>query len=362
MLIVDGHEDLAWNMMTFGRDYTLSAAETRARERGTQVPAHNGHTMLGWPDWIRGRVAVIFATLFAAPGRRGLGAWDTQCYADPHEAHQRYRIQLERYRRLVEEHPGKFHLIHGLNDLEAVLAGWQAGEAGEPGVGLVILMEGADGVRDPGELPEWFAGGVRILGPAWAGNRYVGGTGEPGPLTPEGRDLLDGMAELGMILDLSHLAEEAALYALDAYPGVLVASHSNARALLPESRSPDRHLSDLVIRRIAEREGVVGIVLGNRFLKGGWQPSEGRQAVTLNHVTAQIDHVCQLTGDARHAALGSDFDGGFGLEAVPSGLDSVADLRLIGEALGARGYSPKAVEAVLGGNWLNLLRRALPEA
>jgi membrane dipeptidase len=169
------------------------------------------------------------------------------------------------------------------------------------------------------------------------------------------------MAELGLILDLSHLAEEAALQALDRYPGPLIASHSNARALLRGSRAPDRHLSDRVIRGIAERGGVVGVVLCNAFLKAGWQRADGRQAVTLHDVAAHIDHVCQVVGDARHVGLGSDFDGGFGVDSVPEGIGSVGDLQAIGGILADRGYEPGDVEAVLGGNWLDRLRRALPE-
>jgi membrane dipeptidase len=81
----------------------------------------------------------------------------------------------------------------------------------------------------------------------------------------------------------------------------------------------------------------------------------------LEDVFAHIDHVCQLVGDARHVGLGSDFDGGFGLESIPVGLDSAADLRLIGDALSRHGYPAADVEAVLGGNWLHLLERGLPE-
>ena len=70
MIIVDAHQDLAWNMLAFGRDYTHAAAETRLQERGGPTPQRNGDALLGWPDYQRGKVAVIFATLFAAPARR----------------------------------------------------------------------------------------------------------------------------------------------------------------------------------------------------------------------------------------------------------------------------------------------------
>jgi len=116
-----------------------------------------------------------------------------------------------------------------------------------------------------------------------------------------------------------------------------------------------------MIRRLVERDGVIGMVPYNRFLKGGWLPEDGRAAVTLEHVIRQIDHVCQLAGDAQHAGLGSDFDGGFGLDQIPAGLDSIADLRFIGESLAQSGYQPADVDAILSGNWLRMLRRGLPE-
>jgi membrane dipeptidase len=362
MILVDGHEDLAWNAITFGRDYTKSVAETRAQENNTEVPKHNGQTLLGWPEWVKGRIAVIFATLFAAPERRKEGPWDTLCYRDFDQAYQLYRSNLAYYQRLDEEHGDKFQLISGCRDLEGILNQWNGVDSKDPQIGLVLLMEGAEGVREPSAVQEWFDAGVRILGPAWTGTRYAGGTGEPGPLTPAGRTLLDAMTEVGMILDLSHMSEEGSLEALDRYEGSLIASHSNPLALMPHSRRPERYLSDRVIVGIAERGGVIGIVLPNYFLVDGWKPEDGRDAVTLDNVVAHIDHICQLLGSAKYVGIGSDFDGGFGLDKVPSGLDSVADLGLIGDVLSERGYQLEEVEGVLGGNWLNMLRQALPES
>ena len=101
------------------------------------------------------------------------------------------------------------------------------------------------------------------------------------------------------------------------------------------------------------------MVLYNRFLLGGWTREQGRQAVTVDQVVAHIDHICQLVGNAEHVGIGTDFDGGLGLQDVPDGLDSIADLGFIGSALQARGYSQGEVEAILGGNWLRILRRIL---
>ena len=361
MIIVDGHEDLAWNALTFDRDYTRSALETREKEEGTSIPERNGDTLLGWPEWVQGGVAVVFATLFSTPLRWKKEPWDVRCYSDAEEAHSLYRSDLAYYHRLVDEHAEKFHLILDKHDLAITESAWQKTEEEEQSVGMVLLMEGADGVRLPEELQEWFDGGVRILGPAWAATRYAGGTGEPGPLTNLGRELLDAMAEVGMILDLAHLADEGAVEALDFFRGSILVSHTSPLALVPNAEKPERHITDLVIRLTAEREGVIGLVLGNRFLKDGWEPSHGRDAVTLSDVATGIDYICQMLGDATHVGLGSDFDGGFGLDKVPQGLDSVADLRLIGESLDARGYKKQDIEGILGGNWMRFLQRSLPE-
>jgi membrane dipeptidase len=221
-------------------------------------------------------------------------------------------------------------------------------------------MEGADAIREPAEVAEWFAAGVRLVGPAWAKTRYAGGTGDPGPLTPAGRDLLHAMAEVGMILDLSHMTDEGILEALESYPGPLVASHCNTRSLVPTT-CPERHLTDDMARRIAARQGVIGVMLFNCFLKDGLKFGGPRQLVTMAEVIAHIDHYCQLVGHTRHIGLGSDFDGGFGLADVPTDFESIADLGKIGEALAQRGYAPADIEGIMGGNWLKLLQRTLPE-
>src|ERR1041384_1947695 len=114
-----------------------------------------------------------------------------------------------------------------------------------------------------------------------------------------------------------------------------------------------------MIQRLAERGGVIGIVPYNRFLKSGWQSGDGKTGVTLTDVIAMIDHVCQVTGSAAHVGLGSDFDGGFGVESTPLEIDTVADLQKIGAALKARDSAEKDVAGILGLNWIELLRRGL---
>ncbi len=358
LLIVDSHEDLAWNALTFGRDYMRSVAETRALEAGGPVPERNGNTLLGYPEWVRGRVAVVFATLFAMPERWKTAAWEP-AYRTPAEARVMYSAQMDHYQRWVDEHSTQLKLIGGRSDLELVLATWRPGEAGSPIIGLLPLMEGAEGIANPSELEDWVRRGVRAIGPAWASNAYCGGTAEPGGLTQLGQELLEDMESLGLILDLSHMDEAAALPALDRYSGVVMASHSNVRKLVPEHPKPNRHLSDETIARLAERQAVIGIVPYNPFLRGDWTTAMGKQAVSIVRVLDQIDHVCQVVGDAAHVGIGSDFDGGPGLEKVPAEIDTIADLHLLRAGLEQRGFTPAEVQGIFSGNWLNLLRRSL---
>jgi membrane dipeptidase len=366
-LIVDGHQDLAWNILAFGRDYTRSAAETRRLELATDTPSRNGDTLLGYPDYQHGRVALIFATLFAAPDRRKLGDWDFLCYPDDdvEAAHRLYSQQLDTYHQLINDHPDKFKLVSNRAELESLLELWVTAQrdtplrTNDPPVGLLILMENAEGIRSPAELDLWWDRGIRIIGPAWAGTRYCGGTREPGPLTAAGYALLEGMAELGFILDLSHMDEEAVLQALNAYPGRIIASHANAQALL-KGLDSNRHLTDRMLYGLLARDAVIGVVPANGFLLPGWKEQGGRETVTLEHVVAQIDYVCQAAGDANHAAIGSDFDGGFGLQSVPGTIDSIADLQKLAPLLSAKGYRDEDVAAIFGGNWLSLLRESLP--
>lgn len=383
-LLIDAHQDLAWNALTFGRDYTRSAAETRQIEaaNGSLAPQRNGDTTLGWPDYQRGNVAIIFSTLYVAPAKQKMGDWDSEFYRDYNEARVRYRTQVDFYHKLADTHPDKFRLLQTRTELQnhlthwaehaARLAKYRVKQAEQPPtdepdsppthpVGLVLLMEGAEGVREPAELEEWWARGVRLIGPAWAGTRFCGGTREPGPLTPDGYALLDGMASAGFTLDLSHMDAEAALQALDHYPGPIIASHANANALLKDFPT-NRHLPDPVIRGLIEREGVIGVIPANHFLKVGWRRASGsrKEEVTLQQIVAHIDYICQLAGNAQHAGIGSDFDGGFGLQAVPAELDTIADLQKLVPLLAEKGYSDEDIANILGLNWLRILERTLP--
>jgi membrane dipeptidase len=360
-LIVDAHADIAYNMLKYGRDYTRSAHETRQLEVGSQAGLDNEDALLGWPDYQRGQVAVIFSTIYATPARWSTGVNKLQVYKTFDEAHAFYLEQLMTYHWMTDSTPDKFRLIASTRDLDLILSHWKnpSPEGGHP-VGMVVLMEGAEGIRSLSELEEWYELGVRLIGPAWVGTRYCGGWREPGPLTDEGRKLLSAMSDYNFTLDLSHMDEQAAVESLDIYRGPIVGTHGNCLSLMPNDNS-NRHFSDRIIEGIIERDGVVGVVPYNSYLKAGWVVEKNkREEVPLRYVADHLDHICQIAGDALHAGIGSDFDGGFGLQSIPPEIDTVADLQKLTSLLQERSYSEIDITNILGGNWITRLKRDLP--
>jgi len=342
---IDGHLDLAYNALALGRDLALELDELRARERRARETA-----MVTWPELRRADVAVVFGTLFAKPdkpprpGAPPAADLAYPGYRDAEGAHAQARAQLDWYR--AAEDAGHARLIRSRADLDTHLAERAASDPDRRRTGVVVLMEGADPVRTPDELATWVDRGVRLLGPAWHATRFCGGTTEPGGLTALGEELVDAMSALALPLDVSHLAEEAFWQALARHRGPVLASHANARTLTPT----DRHLSDAMLDALAQRDAVVGLVLGNPFL----DPAAAPEAVTLETVARQARHVAGRVGWAR-LAIGSDLDGGFGREETPVGLERMGDFARLAEAV-----PPEHRDGVLGGHWLAFLRRALP--
>lgn len=351
MFIVDAHLDLAYNAIRHNRNLLKPVAEIRQAEAGKPQP--NGISLVSFPELREANVGLVFGTIFVMPANsRFAGAEDgTLTFHTAEQAHQIGQVQLDYYHRLADE-VDYIRLVGNSAELEEVVASYQNGQ--QKLVGIVPLMEGADPIREPAEVEMWYERGLRIIGLAWDDTRYAPGAwGAGGGLTKEGHQLLDVMASFGFILDLTHMSEEASLTCLDQYEGTIIATHSNTRALVP---SP-RQLSDTQIRRIAERDGVIGIVLANSFLKADHPRRGPKEGVTLEHVVAHIDHICQVVGDAAHIGIGTDFDGGFGAESVPAEIKNLSDLSLIGTALKERGYGQEDIDGFMGQNWLKMLRR-----
>lgn len=335
--IVDAHLDMADNVL-IGRDYDRTAAEVR----GTDDPKRP-KCMVTLRELERGGVAVAFGTLYTGTNKfddDGVGIYKRP----PNES---ARKQLDVY--LGWEDSGRARIIRSRSDLDAHLNAWQ--DDGK--LGVVILIEGGDSISSPDHLGEWWDAGVRVIGPAWSATRYCGGTRRPGPLTPLGRELLLAMKELGVILDVSHMAEESFWDSLEVGFHRVIATHSNARAIVPD-RLPDRHLSDEMIAALGKHDGVIGIVPANAFLDDECFDRKATKKLMLEAVGRHLDHMAAIAG-WDHVGIGSDLDGGFGVNETPVELESAADLFKIGDLV-----PPDAREGVLGGNWLRVLSESLP--
>src|SRR5262249_1188507 len=208
----------------------------------------------------------------------------------------------------------------------------------------------------PEQIPQWWNAGLRIIGPAHYGpSPYAHGTGTTGGLFPPGPALLKAMEEVGMILDVTHLSDESFDEALDLYGGPVLASHHNRRSLVPDQRQ----LTDDQIQRLIARGAVIGAALDAWMLYPNWIRGQTQpEVVGLEAVIDHIDHVCQLAGNAHHAALGSDLDGGFGTEQTPRDLDTIGDLQRVPDLLRQRGYSSTDIQNICYGNWLRFFREA----
>lgn len=361
MLIVDAHLDLAWNALQWNRDLLCSVYTIRAQERRTSGKGR-GLGTVAFPEMRQGRIALAFATLLARSTGSPVPHLD---FLSPLQCYGIAQGQLAYYRAL--ERAGHVRIITDLAGLNRHMADWEAWDAmddpdadGAPPLGFVISMEGADPILSPDQLQEWWEAGLRVLGITHFGSgHYAGGTGVELDLTESGVALLAEMERLGMILDVTHSSDQSFWQALEQYNGPVLASHNNCRSLVPHQRQ----LSDEQLKALFERDGVIGAVFDAWMLDLHWTAGGlTSENVSIADVVAHIDHVCQLAGNSRHAAIGSDLDGGFGREQVPHDLDTIADLQRLTGLLADRGYADADIAAIMYGNWLRLLRQCWPVA
>ncbi|GHF30302.1 membrane dipeptidase [Deinococcus metalli] len=321
-LLIDGHLDLAYNAGE-GRDLSGSVEALRAAD-----PIAGQRATVTFPELRRSGLRVCLGTLFAMPRTPA----SPQGYTDAAGARAQALSQLDQYRRWQDA--GEIVLLRDRAEVAAHVARPDAP------LGVVLLMEGADPLRTPDDLAQWVEWGVRIVGPAWGATRYAGGTDAPGPLTPAGRELVAAMRDLGVTLDASHLDDAAFWDAADLGPR-MIASHSNARSLVPGNR----HLTDDMACAIAEADGVIGLVYLSRFLRA--VPDSVR--VPLDALAEHARHYADIVGWDR-VALGTDMDGGFGAEKTPLGIETYVDVPAVLDLL------PEDARAgVAGGNWARWL-------
>lgn len=213
----------------------------------------------------------------------------------------------------------------------------EAGEqTGTLPLGYILSLEGADSIVHVDYLQQAYADGLRALGPAHYGpGRYANGTDSTGHLNEAGKALLKEMEKLGIILDATHLCDDAFWDAMELFNGPVWASHNNCRALV----NHNRQFSDEMIRTLIAKGAVIGGALDAWMMVPGWVRGVSMPEAMhckLEIVIDHLDHICQIAGNARHVGMGTDLDGGYGREQCPYDLDTIADLQRMTGLLAAR--------------------------
>lgn len=223
-------------------------------------------------------------------------------------------------------------------------------------VAALLHLEGAECIDPDLLVLEALHGlGLRSLGPVWSrptlwadgvpfGYGQDGDTGRG--LTEDGRRLVARCAELGMVVDTSHLTMKG-FWDIAEMGLPLVATHSNAFSLCPVTRN----LTDTQLRAIGETGGMVGLNLATVFLSdAGWHTGQAG----IEDCLRQIEALIEGAGED-HVGLGSDFDGA----RLPQGMDSAADLQKLVAAMEAAGFGAALIGKLCSGNWLRFLRGVL---
>ena len=357
--ILDCHLDLAWNALGYKRDLTLPLAHLNRGEQGLCDHRGRGLATTTLPEMRNGGVGLCLATVIArTPVGEAAAAIHGSLldYPTPAAAGAVATGQLAYYRALAEQ--GEVVLLATGDELVSHARAWRAGA--ERRVAIVLAMEGSDPIISPRHVARWYAAGLRVASLVHYGlGRYAGGTGTEEGLTAAGRELLAAFDEVGLILDLTHLSDPAFFQTLDHFAGPIMASHQNCRSLVPGGRQ----FTDEQLRLVLDRQGIVAVACDAWMLYPDWVRGETScELVPMTTLADHIDHICQLAGDARHVAIGSDLDGGFGSNQTPRELTSIADLQRLAAILGDRGYRRDQVQAVLGDNALRFLAAHLPAA
>ena len=297
---------------------------------------------------------------------------------DAGKAWQTANTQIDAVEAMVGRHPDKFALLRSPRDIERLQQGSK--------VLLALGMEnGAPIGDDLSQVAKFHARGVRYITLAHGRNNRISDSATDtaprwGGLSPFGRQVVEEMNRVGIMVDVSHLSEDAIRQAVELSSVPVIASHSALRHFTPGFQ---RNLSDENVKAIAARGGVVQVPFGSMFVDAGAAKTYSdfvtareayRQAklagaaagqpytatepqfpkvapASLAAVLDNLDRVVQLTG-VDHAGIGSDFDGVNG--ALVSELHSVADYPLLVAGLQQRGYKDADIRKILGGNLLRV--------
>lgn len=353
LFIIDAHLDLSMNAMEWNRDLRVSIEELNGREAGMTDKPDRGNATITFDELRKGNIGLVVATQIARNVKPGstLPGW-----LSPEQAWAQTQGQLAWYKTMEED--GHMRMIRTGKDLEDHLSSWNSGDKT---IGYILSLEGADSLVNISYVERAYRYGLRAVGPGHYGpGRYANGTDSSGKLNADGIALLKEMERLNMILDATHLNDDAFWDALGRFRGNIWASHNNCRRFVDHNRQ----YSDEMIRALLERGAVIGVALDAWMMVPGWVRGKSTPRTmncSLEIMADNIDHICQLAGNTDHAAIGSDLDGAFGREQCPYDLETIADMQKVFPMLRSRGYTDEDLRKIAHGNWLRFMRAALPE-
>lgn len=249
--------------------------------------------------------------------------------------------QVEAFYRLPQHSAGRFVIATCATEIErAKVRGEVAG---------ILSMEGCEPLAgDIALLRLFYQLGVRCIGLTWnRRNAAANGIAQADPkgLTEFGRLVVKTAFQLGMLVDVAHLAAPGVADVLQLVEGPVIASHANAYALCPHPRN----LNDAQLEGIARCGGVVCVTFVPAFIT---TPPE---QASLERLLDHVDYIARCIG-TEHIGIGSDFDG---YDGVTAGLEDVTRLPALTAGLVQRGYTMTAIRDILGGNLLRVFRQVV---
>ncbi|MEO6228476.1 MAG: membrane dipeptidase [Ferruginibacter sp.] len=354
MFTIDAHLDLSMNAMEWNRDLRLPVLDIRKTEIGLTDKPDRAKGTVAFPELRKGNIGLVVATQIARYVNydSGLPGWHS-----PQQAWAQTQAQLSWYKAMEEA--GEMVMIKDKKALESHVALWRNDTPNDTKpIGYILSLEGADSIVSVNYLEKAYQNGLRAIGPAHYGpGRYANGTDATGKLNEAGKDLLKEMDRLNIILDATHLCDDAFWDALKIFKGPVWASHNNCRALV----NHNRQFSDDMIKALVERGAVIGGALDAWMMVPDWErqiSTPEAMDCSLEKMIDHMDHICQLAGNTLHVGIGTDLDGAFGKEQSPYDLDTIEDLKIIPHLLTKRGYTATDIENIMHGNWLRFLYNA----
>ena len=263
MFTIDAHLDLSMNAMEWNRDLRKPVFEIREREKSLHDKPDRAKGTVAFPELKKGNIGLVVATQIAryVALDNPLPGWHS-----PQQAWAQTQAQLAWYKEM--EDYSEMKMITNIDELNDHVALWMNDEIKEKPIGYILSLEGADSIVSIDYLQRAYDYGLRAIGPAHYGpGRYANGTDSAGHLNENGKALLKEMERLNIILDATHLCDDAFWDAMDLFQGHVWASHNKCRKFV----NHNRQYSDEQIKVLIERGAVIGAAFDAWMLVPNWK-------------------------------------------------------------------------------------------